>query len=213
MAPTIRDVAEQAGVSIATVSKVINRRGGVAPETGRRVALAIERLGYVPSIAAQSMRGAGTGMLGVVAARLDDWAAEVLTGVSAAAADRGGGLEILVAIGHGTVGAWAWEHRTLARLQGIDGAILVAPAAGPLGWDLPLVVVAPPGGGVPSSPLTLVSDRPAEAGGEALRLLLDQVALVARAGRSQVRRRGTEPADSSSQPSSAASRARRVGEA
>lgn len=186
-APTIHDVARRAGVSIATVSKVINHRPGVAAVTAARVLAAVESLGYEPSMVAQRMRGGGSGVVGVVTAGLDAWAGEVLKGVSAAAAGTGYGT--LVAVGDGTANAWTWERRTLARLRGhlIDGAILVAPTGGPLVRDLPVVVVAPPGrgSGLPEgppvrSPLTLVSDRPAEAGAEALRLLLAQVRLVDR---------------------------------
>jgi LacI family transcriptional regulator len=185
--PTIHDVARVAGVSIATVSMVINHRPGVAVATAARVLAVVERLGYEPSIAAQRMRGGGTGMVGVVTAGLDGWSGEVLKGVSAAASGTGYGT--LVAVGDGTANAWTWERRTLARLRGqmIDGAILVAPTAGPLVRDLPVVVVAPRAraGDRPVEPptrtsLTLVSDRPAEAGAEALRLLLAQVRLVDR---------------------------------
>lgn len=185
--PTIHDVARLAEVSIATVSKVINHRPGVAASTAARVLGAVERLGYEPSMAAQRMRGGGTGVVGVVTAGLDGWAGEVLKGVSAAAAGTGYGT--LVAVGDGTAGAWTWERRTLARLRGqlIDGAILVAPTAGPLVRDLPVVVVVPGSDGTTRSveppahsALTLASDRPAEAGADALRLLLAQVRLVDR---------------------------------
>ncbi len=56
-AVTIRHVAADAGVSLQTVSRVINRETGVRPEMIARVQAAIDRLGYVPSIAAQRMRG------------------------------------------------------------------------------------------------------------------------------------------------------------
>ncbi len=56
-AVTIRHVAADAGVSLQTVSRVINRETGVRPEMIARVQVAIDRLGYVPSIAAQRMRG------------------------------------------------------------------------------------------------------------------------------------------------------------
>ncbi|WP_306302974.1 LacI family DNA-binding transcriptional regulator [Calditerricola satsumensis] len=46
MKPTIYDVAREAGVSIATVSKILNGKGKISPSTRRRVLEAIERLGY-----------------------------------------------------------------------------------------------------------------------------------------------------------------------
>lgn len=53
---TIRDVAREANVSISTVSRYLNETGCVEHNTAARIALAIERLHYVPSIAAQSLR-------------------------------------------------------------------------------------------------------------------------------------------------------------
>jgi LacI family transcriptional regulator len=55
---TIKHVAADAGVSLQTVSRVINNEPFVRPEMRERVQASIEKLGYVPSIAAQRMRGA-----------------------------------------------------------------------------------------------------------------------------------------------------------
>ena len=56
-AVTIRHVAADVGVSLQTVSRVINNEPNVRPELKERVQAAITRLGYVPSIAAQRMSG------------------------------------------------------------------------------------------------------------------------------------------------------------
>lgn len=56
-AVTIRHVAQDAGVSLQTVSRVINREPNVRPEMKERVQSSIDKLGYVPSIAAQRMSG------------------------------------------------------------------------------------------------------------------------------------------------------------
>lgn len=56
-AVTIKHVAADAGVSLQTVSRVINNEPNVRPEMKRRVQDSINRLGYVPSIAAQRMSG------------------------------------------------------------------------------------------------------------------------------------------------------------
>jgi len=53
---TIKDVAARAGVSVATVSYVINGTKPVAPETAARVRRAMEELDYHPNAAAQSLR-------------------------------------------------------------------------------------------------------------------------------------------------------------
>lgn len=54
---TIREVAEHAGVSLQTVSRVINDGPNVRPQMRERVQASIDRLGYVPSLAAQRMSG------------------------------------------------------------------------------------------------------------------------------------------------------------
>ena len=56
-AVTIRDVAAEAGVSLQTVSRVMNNRPNVRPAIEARVRKAIEALGYVPSLAARKMAG------------------------------------------------------------------------------------------------------------------------------------------------------------
>lgn len=56
-AVTIKHVAADAGVSLQTVSRVINNEPNVRPEMKQRVQDSIDRLGYVPSIAAQRMSG------------------------------------------------------------------------------------------------------------------------------------------------------------
>lgn len=56
-AVTIKHVAADAGVSLQTVSRVINNEPNVRPEMKERVQSSIEKLGYVPSIAAQRMSG------------------------------------------------------------------------------------------------------------------------------------------------------------
>ncbi len=54
---TIKHVAADAGVSLQTVSRVINDEPNVRPEMKERVQASIDKLGYVPSIAAQRMSG------------------------------------------------------------------------------------------------------------------------------------------------------------
>jgi LacI family transcriptional regulator len=63
---TIRDVAAAAGVSRQTVSRVLNDKPDVAPETRQRVLDVIEELGYRPSSIARSLTGGRSFTLGVV---------------------------------------------------------------------------------------------------------------------------------------------------
>ena len=64
--PTIYDVAALAGVSIASVSRVVNDSGSIADGTRRRVQEAIEQLGYIPNGAAQGLGRGRSRVLGLV---------------------------------------------------------------------------------------------------------------------------------------------------
>lgn len=64
--PTIRDVARQAGVSVATVSRVLNGTDSARPETARRVLAAVEDLDYVANASARALTTTRTRTLGVV---------------------------------------------------------------------------------------------------------------------------------------------------
>ncbi|HEX5333668.1 MAG TPA: LacI family DNA-binding transcriptional regulator, partial [Cellulomonas sp.] len=112
--PTITDVAARAGVSTATVSRVINARSGVAAPTAQRVLSTIEAMGYEPSLAATRLRGGTARVVGVLFSELGQWAGEVLKGVSAAATGSGYGLLVFSAAGDGS--AAGWERRALVRL-------------------------------------------------------------------------------------------------
>ena len=61
--PNINAVAKRAGVSTATVSRVLSRPDVVAPGTRQKVLLAVEHLGYVPNSAAKHLRTLRSGKL------------------------------------------------------------------------------------------------------------------------------------------------------
>jgi LacI family transcriptional regulator len=67
---TIKEVASAAGVSTQTVSRVINDRPDVSPETRKRVQEIIDQLGYQPSALARSLIRQRSYTLGVVTAGL-----------------------------------------------------------------------------------------------------------------------------------------------
>ncbi|MET1153742.1 substrate-binding domain-containing protein [Arthrobacter sp.] len=76
---TSRDVAELAGVSQATVSRVMSSSSKLAPATRARVQAAMKTLGYVPHAGAQAMKTRRTNTIGVVVADLaNPFYAEVL---------------------------------------------------------------------------------------------------------------------------------------
>ena len=113
---TIVDVAQAAGVSVSTVSKVINDRYGVSPETYDKVMGVVEELGYESSLVASSLRRGSTNVIGILVPEFEPFSTELLKGISAAA--EGTGYELLAYSGnleHNQVG---WERRSLSRLAG-----------------------------------------------------------------------------------------------
>lgn len=139
----MEDVARQAGVSVATVSKVVNGRYGVSAATTARVHTVIAELGYETSLLARSLRSAHTGILGVLVAEFEPFSTELLKGVSGAMADTDYELLAFAGATHGeTVG---WERRSLRRLGGtlLDGAIIVTPTVVEPGAAMPVVAIDP----------------------------------------------------------------------
>ncbi|MFD1717057.1 LacI family DNA-binding transcriptional regulator [Georgenia deserti] len=70
--PTVYDVAAQAGVSIATVSRVFRQPEAVREATRERVMAAVRELGYVPSASARGLAGRRTSVLGLLLPGHDD---------------------------------------------------------------------------------------------------------------------------------------------
>jgi LacI family transcriptional regulator len=143
---TIHDVAAAAGVSVATVSKAVNGRYGVAPETSARVMAAVVELGYESSLVASSMRSRRTGVIGVLVADFEPFSAEVLKGVARGLTDTS--YDLMAYSGSHQLGA-GWERRSLSRLSGtlIDGAIMVTPTVVNVSAEVPIVAVDPHTGG------------------------------------------------------------------
>jgi LacI family transcriptional regulator, galactose operon repressor len=140
---TIVDVARLAGVSVSTVSKVINDRYGVAPETYDKVMDIVSDLGYESSLVASSLRRHSTNVIGILVPEFEPFSTELLKGISSAV--EGTGYELLAYSGnleHNQVG---WERRSLSRLAGtlIDGAVIVAPTASVTDATIPVVAVDP----------------------------------------------------------------------
>jgi LacI family transcriptional regulator len=87
---TIRDVAKKAGVSVATVSHVINGTRKVAPETEARVRRAMEELGYQPNTIAQSLRKRITYAIGILVSDITNpFFATLVRGAEDAALEAG----------------------------------------------------------------------------------------------------------------------------
>jgi LacI family transcriptional regulator len=86
----MRDVAHRAGVSIKTVSRVVNAEADIAEVTRQRVMAAIEALGYQPNAIARSLVSRRTYILGVLTADFNDYThARILEGAEAEAREQG----------------------------------------------------------------------------------------------------------------------------
>jgi LacI family transcriptional regulator len=126
--PTMADVARSAGVSVATVSHVLNGTRPVLPHTRQAVLDAIDALGYTPNTLARSLVTSRTRSIGLaVSAISNPYFTEILQGVEAAALEHGYGL--LIADPHDDP-----EHeRKVVQLlheRRVDG-VIVAPSADP----------------------------------------------------------------------------------
>ncbi|MEV6843430.1 LacI family DNA-binding transcriptional regulator [Actinoplanes sp. NPDC051411] len=88
MPPGLRDVAARAGVSIKTVSNVVNGYVHVAPDTRARVQAAIDALGYVPNLAARQLRGGRSGVIALAVPELPAPYFAELAGLIVQAAER-----------------------------------------------------------------------------------------------------------------------------
>lgn len=171
---TIRDVAERAGVSHQTVSRVINFNPNVAEPTRARVLTAISELGYVPSPMARGLISNRTHSLGVVADDVSDgFFARMVAGAEAEARRRNYYLMI------GSVEPDDDERGYLRLMleRRVEGLILARPSVALSPADLlpmrnagvPLVAVG--SGELPGFPVVDVDNR--QGGYDATRHLLE----------------------------------------
>src|SRR6266851_846617 len=123
--PTIAEIAARAGVSIPTVSRVLNNRPDVAPETRERVELIIKESGFVQSRVANALRRGSSGIVDMVVPGLDTlYSMEIVRGVEEVVERTGLRLALST-----TNNAIQREQQWLGRvLEGeTDGVILVLP--------------------------------------------------------------------------------------
>ncbi len=125
---TIRDVAERAGVSTATVSRALNDRGYCSGAVRERVRAAAEALGYVPNAMARGLKTRQSRLIGLLAPDPAEPAfCVVAQEVERVAAERG--FQVLLGIGRGDP---AREEASLDQMlaRNVDG-LLIAPAGAP----------------------------------------------------------------------------------
>jgi DNA-binding LacI/PurR family transcriptional regulator len=150
---TIADVADVAGVSVPTVSKVVNGRADVAPQTRERVERVLREQGYRRRAPGRDTRAA---LLDVVFNELESpWAMEIVKGVEEVARENGLGVVLSAQEGPGALGR-SWVDAVAARRSA--GLILVVSELTPEQVDrlrarsIPFVVVDPAGEPAPGVP-------------------------------------------------------------
>ncbi|MEK6541443.1 MAG: LacI family DNA-binding transcriptional regulator [Pseudomonadota bacterium] len=161
---TIRDVARVSGVSVATVSRVLNGLDVVAEATRDKILQAVEQLDYVPHSAARAMATRQTTTIGVLLPDLHgEFFSEVIRGVDIAA--RAAHYHLLLSHSHGD------PEEAMAAIRAmrsrVDGMIVMAPTIEPGGLmtlvrqsKLPVVLLNTdfPSSGVPSSTSVMVDN-------------------------------------------------------
>jgi DNA-binding LacI/PurR family transcriptional regulator len=143
MSVRMKEVASRAGVSVKTVSNVVNGYLHVAPSTRERVQRAIDEMGYRPNLSARSLRSGRTGIIAVAVPRLDEpYFAELAAAVIGVADEHG--CTVLVEQTDGQLareqlavaGHPARPHRRLILSPLALGADdLLAPSGRPARWS------------------------------------------------------------------------------
>ena len=120
---TIKDVAREARVSVASVSRVLNGLGGVTPATQKIVREVAARLHYVPDNAARSLITGRTHTIGAVLPDLyGEFFSELIRGIDLAARARG--LHLLVSSSHDGIPAAATAVRAMRGR--VDGMLILS---------------------------------------------------------------------------------------
>jgi LacI family transcriptional regulator len=127
---TIRDVAREAGVSVATVSRVLNDSGPVSESARARILDVAGRLRYAPNEAARTLISSRTSTLGVILPDLHgEFFSEVIRGLDQAA--KASGFHLLVSGSHNDANE---TKAALRAMRGrVDGLVVMAPDANTAG--------------------------------------------------------------------------------
>jgi LacI family transcriptional regulator len=122
----IRDVAQRAEVSVASVSRVLNGAGPVTEVTRKKVMEAVEALQYVPHSGARSLSTSRSQTVGVILPDLyGEFFSELIRGIDLAARERG--YHLIVSSSHDEAEAAAAAVRSMRGR--VDGLILMSPHA------------------------------------------------------------------------------------
>jgi LacI family transcriptional regulator len=145
-AVTIQDVAKTAGVSVSTVSRVLNGKVDVASETQVRILGVIDELNYMSNLAARSMRSHRTHLIGLIMPDIAfPFAVEVMKGVNRAITESDYDLLVYTTGDVKKYGTASHEKKYVNLLNNslTDGVVVAAPATADFSTDAPIVVIDP----------------------------------------------------------------------
>jgi LacI family transcriptional regulator len=143
---TIQDVAKTAGVSVSTVSRVLNGKADVASETQDRILSIIDDMGYTTNLAARSMRSQKKNLVGLLMPDIAyPFAIEVMKGVNRAIAESDSDLLVYTTGDVRKSGRASHEQKYVSLLNNsiTDGVMIVAPVAGEFSTNAPIVSIDP----------------------------------------------------------------------
>jgi len=143
---TIQDVARAAGVSVSTVSRVLNDKDDVAPDTYQKVRGVIAEVGYTSSLAAKSLRSYRTGVIGLIMPDLEDpFCIQAMKGIHQAIVALDYDLIAFTSGSSRKHSKAEREQHYVSLLNGslTDGIIVVAPAAASFSTAAPVVAIDP----------------------------------------------------------------------
>jgi len=143
---TIQDVARTAGVSVSTVSRVLNGKVDVASDTQERIRSVIDDMGYTTNLAARSMRSFKKNLIGLIMPDIAyPFAIEVMKGVNRAIAESEFDLLVYTTGDVYKSGSASHEQKYVSLLNNsiADGTIIVAPVTGGFNTEAPIVSIDP----------------------------------------------------------------------
>jgi len=143
---TIEDVARIAGVSVSTVSRVLNGRIDVSRDTKQRVLDVVEEAGFTTNLAARSMRSLKKNLIGLIMPDIAyPFAIEVMKGVNRAIAESEFDLLVYTTGNVRKSGRAHAEKKYVSLLSNSisDGVIIVAPVVAEFNTNQPIVSIDP----------------------------------------------------------------------
>jgi LacI family transcriptional regulator len=151
MAVTIKDVAQAAGVSVASVSRALNGHASITDDTRKHVLAVVKRMRYMPHVGARSLTTSTTNTIGVLLPDLyGEFFSEMIRGIDGAARQRG--LHLMVSSLHGDADEAALALRAMRGR--VDGLLVMSPhvdaafLSDNLPDELPIVLMNTASGGV-----------------------------------------------------------------